>query len=144
MDTSWWPAVAAVVAVALVVLVAGGGVRAPRSGRGAGHGPGPPPRPRAGEIWWTAGGRCCVVLAVRGRTARIAPITGKFHDDRAGVIPLPPGLLGEVHGRPGYVEADRPVDLSVWDFRRRAGVLDPALWDEINGPGSGPGGGGGR
>ncbi|MCB5179621.1 hypothetical protein [Streptomyces antimicrobicus] len=140
MDTSWWPAAAAVVAVALVVLVAGGRAPGARAGRGAVHGPGPAPRPRAGEIWWTAGGHCCVVLGVRGRTARVAPITGKYHDDRPGVIPLPPGLLVEVHGRPGFVEADRPLVLSVWEFRRRAGVLDPAVWDEVRGLG----GGGGR
>ncbi|MBW5482276.1 type II toxin-antitoxin system PemK/MazF family toxin [Streptomyces bambusae] len=141
MDTSWWPAVAAVVAVALVVLFFGGRVlRSAPAGRGAVHGPGPPPRPRAGEIWWTAQDRPCVVLSVRGRVARVAPITGKYHDDRPGVIPLPPGVVGEVHGRPGFVEADRAQEVSVWEFRRRAGVLDPAVWDEVKGLG----GGGGR
>ncbi|MFD9728086.1 hypothetical protein [Streptomyces sp. NPDC059072] len=139
MDTSWWPAVAAVVAVALVVLVAGrrrpGG---PRRSAPA-HGSGPAPQPRSGELWRLVDGRTCLVLAaesVRGHRARVAWITGKYDDRRAGVIPLPPGTL-RAQGRASFLEADRPAEVSVWEFAERVGVLDPAIWDEIKGLGDG-------
>ncbi|MCY0944568.1 MULTISPECIES: hypothetical protein [Streptomyces] len=138
MDTSWWPGVAAVVAVALVVLVAGGRLGLPRRAPPA-QGTGTPPRPRAGELWRLADGRLCLVLSagpVRGHRARVAWITGKYDDRRAGVIPLPPGTVG-AQGRAGYLEADRPAEVSVWEFRDRAGVLDPAVWDEVKGLGGG-------
>ncbi|MER5931335.1 hypothetical protein [Streptomyces sp. NPDC002054] len=136
MDTSWWPAVAAVVAVALVVLVAGRRPAPPPPAR-VRHGPGPEPRPRPGEIWRLDDDLPCLVLSVRAHRARIARITTKYHDERPGVIPLPPGGEGDVHGRPGFLEADRPIEVSVWEFRRRVGELDPAVWDEVKGLGGG-------
>lgn len=140
MDTSWWPAVAAVVVLALVALVAGGRLWLPRRARPApAHGPGPPPRPRPGELWCLADGRFCLVLAVgqvRGHRARVAWISGKYDDRRAGVIPLPPGTVG-AQGRPSFLEADRPEEVSLWEFSRRVGMLDPAVWDEIKGLGGG-------
>uniref|UniRef100_A0AAU2JQ77 Type II toxin-antitoxin system PemK/MazF family toxin n=1 Tax=Streptomyces sp. NBC_00049 TaxID=2903617 RepID=A0AAU2JQ77_9ACTN len=138
MDTSWWPAVAAVVAVALVVLVAGGRLGLARRSPPA-HGSGPPPRPRSGELWSLADGRMCLVLAVesvRGHRARVAWITGKYDDRRAGVIPLPPGTVGS-QGRARFLEADRPAEVSLWEFRSRLGLLDPAVWDEVKGLGGG-------
>lgn len=131
MDTSWWPAVAAVVVVVLLVLI-------PRRARHAAqppHGPGPPPRPHAGELWTLADGRPCLVLGVRGHWARIARITGKYDDRRAGVIPLPPGVVG---ARGAFLEADRVTEVSVWEFARarRLGTVDPAVWDEVKGLGS--------
>lgn len=131
MDTSWWPAVAAVVVVVLLVLI-------PRRVRRAAdppHGPGPAPRPEAGQLWSMAEGRPCLVLGVRGHRARIAWITGKYDDRRAGVIPLPPGVVG---ARGGFLEADRVVEVSVWEFARarRLGTVDPAVWDEVKGLGS--------
>ncbi|WP_329385020.1 hypothetical protein OG625_24580 [Streptomyces sp. NBC_01351] len=138
MDTSWWPAVAAVVAVALLVLVAGRRLGLPRRSPPA-HGPGPPPRPRSGELWGLTDGRTCLVLAVesvRGHRARVAWITGKYDDRRAGVIPLPPGTVG-AQGRVSFLEADRPEEVSLWEFRGRVGVLDPAIWDEVKGLGGG-------
>ncbi|QES54871.1 hypothetical protein DEJ51_12120 [Streptomyces venezuelae] len=136
MDTSWWPAVAAVVAVALLVLVAGGRFGPPRRMPPA-HGAGPPPQPRVGELWSLADGRTCLVLAVgsvRGHRARVAWITGKYDDRRAGVIPLPPGTVG-AQGRAGFLEADRPAEVSLWEFRTRLGMLDPTVWDEVKGLG---------
>ncbi|MFG2984729.1 hypothetical protein ACGFYQ_26330 [Streptomyces sp. NPDC048258] len=138
MDTSWWPAVAAVVAVALVVLVAGKRLGLPRRAPAA-HGAGPPPRPRPGELWSLVDGRLCLVLAVaqiRGHRARVAWITGKYDDRRAGVIPLPPGTVG-AQGRASFLEADRPAEVSLWELRGRVGVLDPAVWDEVKGLGGG-------
>ncbi|CAM5629268.1 hypothetical protein [Streptomyces avidinii] len=82
-------------------------------------------------------GRTCLVLAVRsvrGHRARVAWITGKYDDRRAGVIPLPPGTVG-AQGRAGFLEADRPAEVSLWEFRTRLGMLDPAVWDEIKGLG---------
>ncbi|MFB6809905.1 hypothetical protein [Streptomyces sp. NPDC056387] len=139
MDTSWWPAAAAVVAVVLVVLVAG---RRPAAARRAApqHGPGAAPQPQAGEMWSLADGRLCLVLAVasvRAHRARVAWITGKYDDRRAGVIPLPPGTVGAQGGRTGFLEADRPAEVSVWELERRLGVLDPAVWDEARGLGGG-------
>ncbi|MFE2877094.1 hypothetical protein ACFXG6_08635 [Streptomyces roseus] len=138
MDTSWWPAAAAVVAVALVVLIAGR--RPGRAARaGPSHGSGAAPQPRAGELWSLADGRLCLVLAVasvRTHRARVAWITGKYDDRRAGVIPLPPGTVG-AQGRAGFLEADRPAEVSVWEFAGRLGVLDPAVWDEVKGLGDG-------
>ncbi|MFE9634807.1 hypothetical protein [Streptomyces sp. NPDC006463] len=138
MDTSWWPAVAAVVAVALVMLLAGARLGLPRRAPPA-HGPGPPPMPRPGELWSLTDGRVCLVLAVaqvRGHRARVAWITGKYDDRRAGVVPLPPGTVG-AQGRASFLEADRPAEVSLWEFRGRLGMLDPAVWDEIKGLGGG-------
>ncbi|WP_328925919.1 hypothetical protein OG429_15550 [Streptomyces sp. NBC_00190] len=138
MDTSWWPAVAAVVAVALVMLLAGARLGLPRRAPAA-HGPGAPPVPRPSELWSLTDGRVCLVLAVaqvRGHRARVAWITGKYDDRRAGVVPLPPGTVG-AQGRASFLEADRPAEVSLWEFRGRLGVLDPAVWDEIKGLGGG-------
>ncbi|MFF8268807.1 hypothetical protein ACF059_15595 [Streptomyces sp. NPDC016562] len=142
MDTSWWPALAAAVAVALVVLASGARRGLPRRAPPQ-QGAGPPPRPRAGELWALADGRTCLVLAVgagaggvRAHRARVAWITGKYDDRRAGVIPLPPGTVG-AQGRTSFLEADRPVEVSLWEFRARVGMLDPAVWDEVKGLGGG-------
>ncbi|MEU3721854.1 hypothetical protein [Streptomyces sp. NPDC031705] len=136
MDTSWWPAVLAAVAVAVVVLL-------PRRGTAVAaapppHGLGPPPRVRPGELWCVADGRTCLVLAVRAHRerARVAWITGKYDDRRAGVIPLPPGVVA-AHGRGAFLEADRPEEVSLWEFRTLLGTLDPVWWDEAKGLGGG-------
>ncbi|GAA0284498.1 hypothetical protein GCM10010302_23300 [Streptomyces polychromogenes] len=140
MDTSWWYAVVAAVAVIVVVLLP----RHARSRAGAPpsppHGLGPPPRVRPGELWSLADGRPCLVLSARPQreSARVAWIVGKYDDRRPGVIPLPPGMVG-VRGRGGFLEADRPEEISVWEFRRMLGTLDPVLWDEAKGLGGGAG-----
>ncbi|AQT72681.1 hypothetical protein [Streptomyces sp. fd1-xmd] len=138
MDTSWWPAVAAVVALALVMLIARGRLGVPRRPPPA-HGAGRPPHPQPAELWTLADGRTCLVLGVgpaREHRARVAWITAKYDDRRAGVIPLPPGTVG-AQGRASFLEADRPDEVSLWEFRVRLGVLDPALWDEVKGLGGG-------
>ncbi|MCS0602482.1 type II toxin-antitoxin system PemK/MazF family toxin [Streptomyces sp. LP11] len=147
MDTSWWLALAAVVLLALVAtLVDGWG----RSRRPAGRRLRPPGRPGTrgartgrpapGDIWWAnvpyedrpdAKDRPCLVLAVRGDRATVAKITSKFHDERAGVIPLPPGAVGDARGRPSFLETDELRVVPVGDFRRRVGVVDPVLWDQV-------------
>ncbi|GAA2255370.1 hypothetical protein GCM10010145_24430 [Streptomyces ruber] len=156
MDTSWWPALAAVVLLGLVAtLVDGWGRRGRRPARRTRPAPWPGrpegagravrrPRPRPAEIWWTRvphgdgpdgspGGddRPCLVLSVRGDRARIARISTKFREERAGVIPLPPGSVGEARGRTSFLETDEPRDVPVQDFRRRVGVADPLVWDQV-------------
>ncbi|MFF0560235.1 type II toxin-antitoxin system PemK/MazF family toxin [Streptomyces sp. NPDC004266] len=165
MDTSWWPALVAVVVIALAVALAwgsprtrsGGGrkssSRRPRegpTGRPAGR-TRPPARPvprgrlperlpRAGEIWWAdvpyedgpgSKDRPCLVLALRGDSALVAKITSKYHDERPGVIALPPGSVGDAQGRPSFLETDELRDVPVWEFRRRAGEADPVVWDQV-------------
>ncbi|MET8689089.1 type II toxin-antitoxin system PemK/MazF family toxin [Streptomyces sp. NPDC004732] len=148
MDTSWWLALAAVVVLALVVTLVDGWGRGPRKRSSRPPGRTRPPRgsrrrlptPRPAEIWWARvpyedgpGGkdRPCLVIAVRGESALVAKITSKYHDERAGVIPLPPGAVGDAEGRASFLETDELRDVPVWDFRRRAGVMDPVLWDQV-------------
>ncbi|MFJ5993567.1 type II toxin-antitoxin system PemK/MazF family toxin [Streptomyces sp. NPDC092370] len=161
MDTSWWLALAAVVLLALVAtLVDGWGRgRRPSAQRGGAAAPvlAPEGRPQPAEIWWAevpyedeaesegaargASGRVvgdgrakdrpCLVLAVRGERATVAKITTRFRDERAGVIPLPPGSAGDAQGRASFLETDELREVPVWGFRRRVGVVDPALWDQV-------------
>ncbi|MGW7041707.1 type II toxin-antitoxin system PemK/MazF family toxin [Streptomyces avermitilis] len=143
MDTSWWLALAAVVLLALVAtLVDGWGRRGRRpSGRTRPPGrPSAPGRPQPAEIWWAnvpyeegpgVKDRPCLVLAVRGGRATVAKITSKYHDERAGVIPLPPGAVGDAHGRASFLETDELRDVPLREFRRRVGVVDPVLWDQV-------------
>ncbi len=147
MDTSWWLALAAVVLLALVATLVDGWGRRGRRPSGRTRPPGRPagrkrgaPRPRPAEIWWAnvpyedapgAKDRPCLVLVVRGDRAVVAKITSKYHDERAGVIPLPPGAVGDAHGRPSFLETDELRDVPVWEFRRKVGVMDPVLWDQV-------------
>ncbi|MFI1714024.1 type II toxin-antitoxin system PemK/MazF family toxin [Streptomyces litmocidini] len=156
MDTSWWPALVAVVVIALVVVLADGrkrSTRRPSSRRPAGRprpprGPAGPRRaparpgraPRAAEIWWAdvpfedgpgSKDRPCLVLVVRGDSALVAKITSKYHDERPGVIALPPGAVGDAQGRPSFLETDELREVPVGDFRRRVGKADPAVWDQV-------------
>ncbi|MFD9908983.1 type II toxin-antitoxin system PemK/MazF family toxin [Streptomyces sp. NPDC059063] len=137
MDTSWWLALAAVVVLALVVTLVDGWGRGARGARRrvrrsrGGGGPG------VAEIWWArdpdpgGGERPFLVLAVRGDVVRVARIATKYHDERGGVVPLPPGAVGDVRGRASFVEPDVVRELGVGDFRRRVGVVDPVLWDQV-------------
>ncbi|MER5306201.1 type II toxin-antitoxin system PemK/MazF family toxin [Streptomyces sp. NPDC002773] len=167
MDTSWWPALVAVVVIALVVALADGWRRSPRRpssgrrppGRERGRGrapertrpPGRPARPGkaparpgrlpvAAEIWWAevpfedgpgSKDRPCLVLSVRGDCALVAKITSKYHDERPGVIALPPGAVGDAQGRPSFLETDELREVPVAGFRRRAGMADPVVWDQV-------------
>ncbi|MFF0743171.1 type II toxin-antitoxin system PemK/MazF family toxin [Streptomyces sp. NPDC004111] len=160
MDTSWWLALLAVVAIALVAALADGWGRGqrrrgPRGRTGTGERTRPPGRPspprrrpgklpkrlpQAGEIWWAdvpfedgpgSKDRPCLVLSVRGENAVVAKITSKWQHDRAGVIALPPGSVGDAQGRPSFLETDELRDVPVWDFRRRVGTADPTVWDQV-------------
>ncbi|MEW2618710.1 type II toxin-antitoxin system PemK/MazF family toxin [Streptomyces sp. NPDC048106] len=149
MDTSWWLALAAVVLLALVATGIDGWGRGRRPG---GRRLRPPGRagaraarargrhPAPGDIWWASvpyedradvKDRPCLVLAVRGDRATVAKITSKYHDERAGVIPLPPGAVGDARGRPSFLRTDELREVPLGDFRRRVGVVDPVLWDQV-------------
>ncbi|MEW1903079.1 type II toxin-antitoxin system PemK/MazF family toxin [Streptomyces sp. NPDC086147] len=151
MDTSWWPALVGVVVLALVVALVDGRKRSPRrpSSRRPPGRTRPPARPaeprggrgpKAGEIWWAdvpfedgpgSKDRPCLVLAVRGSGALVAKITSRHHEERPGVIALPPGTVGDARGRPSFLETDELRNVPVADFRRRVGETDPALWDRV-------------
>ncbi|MDO0914583.1 type II toxin-antitoxin system PemK/MazF family toxin [Streptomyces sp. DT2A-34] len=75
--------------------------------------------------------RPCLVLAVRGQRVTVAKITSKYHGERGGVIPLPPGSVGDTRGRASYLETGELRDVPVRDFRRRVGVMDPVVWDQV-------------
>ncbi|MEU8886869.1 type II toxin-antitoxin system PemK/MazF family toxin [Streptomyces sp. NPDC048442] len=158
MDTSWWLALLGVVVLALVAALTDGwgrGQRAKRQRQRPGGRTRPPGRPtgprrkpgrlpartpRAGEIWWAevpyedgpgSKDRPCLVLSVQGENALVAKITSKWQHDRAGVIALPPGSVGDAQGRPSFLETDELRDVALWDFRRRVGVADPTVWDQV-------------
>jgi mRNA-degrading endonuclease toxin of MazEF toxin-antitoxin module len=151
MDTTWWPAVAAVVVLALIATVAdgwgrssrrpGGRVRPPGRAAGpVGPGRGKKGRPRPGEIWWAvvpyedgpgSKDRPCLVLSVRGGTALVAKITTRHHEERPGVLSLPPGTVGDARGRRSFLETDELRDVGVGQFRRRVGAVDGAVWDRV-------------
>ncbi|GAA2577247.1 type II toxin-antitoxin system PemK/MazF family toxin [Streptomyces violaceus] len=142
MDTSWWLALAAVVLLALIAtLVDGWGRRSSaRRVQPAAPATAVAGLPQPAEIWWAdvpyedetrTKDRPCLVLAVRGERATVAKITTRFRDERNGVIPLPPGSVGDARGRASFLETDELREVPVWGFRRRVGVVDPALWDRV-------------
>ncbi|MFF7769573.1 type II toxin-antitoxin system PemK/MazF family toxin [Streptomyces massasporeus] len=144
MDTSWWLALAAVVLLALIATLVDGWGRGRRSAsrrvRTAAPAATLEGRPQPAEIWWAdvpyedearTKDRPCLVLAVRGERATVAKITTRFRDERSGVIPLPPGSVGDTQGRASFLETDELREVPVWGFRRRVGVVDPALWDQV-------------
>ncbi|MEN3584794.1 type II toxin-antitoxin system PemK/MazF family toxin [Streptomyces sp. ZYX-F-203] len=149
MDTSWWLAGAAVVVLAVVAALVDGWGRAPRPRRRRPGGPAGPPgrptgpaprRPRPAEIWWAAvpyeegsgsKDRPCLVLSVGRERALVAKITSRRREGRPGVIPLPPGVVGEGGGLAGFLETDELREVPVPAFRRRVGEVDPVLWDRV-------------
>ncbi|MFF9285951.1 type II toxin-antitoxin system PemK/MazF family toxin [Streptomyces griseosporeus] len=142
MDTSWWLALVAVVLLALVAVLVDGWGRAPRPPGGGrrSRGGGTGARPEPAEIWWAGvpfedgpgwKDRPCLVLSVRGGRAVVAKISTKNHHERAGVIPLPPGAVGDARGRASFLQTDELREVPVGDFRRRVGVVDPVLWDQV-------------
>lgn len=145
MDTSWWLALAAVVLLALVASLVDGWGRGSRPRSSRTRPPGRPAgrksaRPAPAEIWWArvpfedgpgAKDRPCLVLAVRGQQVTVAKITSKYRDERYGVIPLPPGAVGDTRGRASFLETGELRHVPVWEFRRRVGVMDPVVWDQV-------------
>ncbi|MFF9507828.1 type II toxin-antitoxin system PemK/MazF family toxin [Streptomyces sp. NPDC014724] len=119
----------------------GGRMRPPA---GPGRGAGPERGPRPGEIWWAevpyedgpgVKDRPCLVLSVRGGSARVAKITSKHHQERPGVIALPAGTVGDARARASFLETDELREVAVRGFRRRVGVVDPGVWERVRGLG---------
>ncbi|MER6011681.1 type II toxin-antitoxin system PemK/MazF family toxin [Streptomyces bluensis] len=151
MDTSWWLALVAVVLLALVATLVDGWGRRGRGGRRTSdrsQSQSQPPsrsqpqsRPGPAEVWWVrvpqgdgpgVGDRPCLVLAVRGERVVVVKITTRYRDgERAGVIPLPPGVVGDARGRAGFLETGELREVPVGDFRRRVGVVDPLVWEQV-------------
>ncbi|MFJ9443888.1 type II toxin-antitoxin system PemK/MazF family toxin [Kitasatospora sp. NPDC101235] len=127
-----------------VALLAAAAAALVRRTRPAPHPAGPTrPRPRTGvgpepqEIWWAqvpfedgpgSKDRPCLVLRVHGRTATVAKITSKHHAERPGVLPLPPGSVGDRQGRTSWLETDELREVPLSAFRRRAGTVDRQVW----------------
>ncbi|WP_406257674.1 type II toxin-antitoxin system PemK/MazF family toxin [Streptomyces nigra] len=139
MDMSWWPALGAVVLLALVAALVDGWARGRRPRR-VRTGRATEPLPEPAEIWWAnvpyedrpgAKDRPCLVLAVRGQRVTVAKITSRNRAGRGGVIALPPGSVGDAGGRASYLETGELRVVPVRDFRRRVGVMDPAVWDQV-------------
>ncbi|MFJ2189542.1 type II toxin-antitoxin system PemK/MazF family toxin [Kitasatospora sp. NPDC087861] len=138
--TGIWVALAAAGVVLLAFVVSA----LVRRGRPAPAPSAPRPRPAKGrpapapqEIWWAevpfedgpgAKDRPCLVLRVHGRTATVAKITSKHHADRPGVLPLPPGSVGDRQGRTSWLETDELREVPLSAFRRRAGAVDGQIW----------------
>jgi mRNA-degrading endonuclease toxin of MazEF toxin-antitoxin module len=138
-----------VLGVGAAVLVAGAGAWAAlrrRSARPteqerpsrAGRAPSRLPEPR--EIWWArvpfedgpgAKDRPCLVLRRGARTATVLKITSKHHAERPGVLPLPPGTVGDREHRASWLETDEPREVALADFRRRVGAVQPQLWARV-------------
>lgn len=160
MNMLWWLVLVAVVLLALIAALVDGWGRGHRprvrsapteAGTVTDRRDG---QPRPAEIWWAevpyedvprpedgavSGGtapenskdRPCLVLAVRGERATVAKITTRFREGRAGVIPLPEGSVGDARGRASFLETDELREVPVREFRRRVGVVDPAVWDRV-------------
>ncbi|MEU5975116.1 type II toxin-antitoxin system PemK/MazF family toxin [Streptomyces sp. NPDC047315] len=150
MNSSWWFVLGGLVVVlALVVAVVDARGRAPARRPARGRPPVRPPgrpvprlpaRPKPGDIWWAdvpyedgpgSKDRPCLVLSVRAGRARVAKITTRGDGLRPGVIPLPPGTVGDAQDRPSFLETDEVRVVRLAAFRRRAGVLPRALWPRV-------------
>ena len=111
---------------------------APATGGARQAPPGRLPEPR--EIWWArvpfedgAGGkdRPCLVLYRGAHTATVLKITSKHHTELPGVIPLPPGTVGDRAHRASWLETEESREVPFADFRRRVGAVDPQLWTRV-------------
>jgi mRNA-degrading endonuclease toxin of MazEF toxin-antitoxin module len=142
MSAHMWIAVAAVALLALVATLVEGRARQrrPRKPSSRPSETSATAAPRRGEIWWAevpfedqhgSKDRPCLVVSVRGRTARVAKITSRHHGELPGVVPLPAGTVDDAEGRQSYLETHelRRVPLSA--FRRRAGALDPHRMESL-------------
>lgn len=135
MDTGWWLALGAVVALALVTALVDGGARLGRRRRRGGV-PLPHRGPRPGEIWWTRTPLLVLVLAVRLEDARVARV-GAVRPGDPGLqgatakLPLPPGTVADAPGRVSTLLTDSVTRVPLAQFEHRAGELDPDTWERV-------------
>ncbi len=135
MSSTMWIAVLAVAALGLVAALVDGRARSGRvpdrrGGRPAGPGRGRVPK--RGEVWWAdvpfedgpgSKDRPCLVLSVRERTARVAKITSRPHEELPGVVLLPADAVDGAEGRRSYLQSGELRDVPLPAFRRPAGTL---------------------
>ncbi len=140
MDTWWWLALGAVVALSLVTaLVDGGGRLArPLEGRRRRRGvPLPDRGPRPGEIWWTRAPLLVLVLDVRMDCARVARISAERPGDvrpqeaPATKLALPPGTVADAPGKVSTLLTDAAWEVELTEFGQRAGEIDPDTWAQV-------------
>jgi len=115
----------------------------PSSGRPSGRSEGstaPARLPEPREIWWArvpfedgagAKDRPCLVLRRGSRTATVLKITSKHHAELPGVLPLPPGTVGDQAHRASWLETEESREVPFGDFRRRVGTVDQQLWTRV-------------
>jgi hypothetical protein len=134
VDTWWWLALGAVVALSLIAALVDGGARLGPRRRGV---PLPDRGPRPGEIWWTREPLLVLVLTVRTDRARVVRVTAERPGGAGpqgpgrGRLPLPPGTVAETPGRVSSLLTDAVLDVALRDFRHRAGRLGQDTWDQV-------------
>ena len=112
--------------------------RGPSGGSSRGGAPSRLPEPR--EIWWAevpfedgpgSKDRPCLVLHRGAHSATVLKITSKHHTERPGILPLPPGTVGDRDKRASWLETDESREVPLADFRRRVGAVDGGLWSRV-------------
>lgn len=148
MDTWWWLALGAVVALSLVAALVDGGARLGRPffarlrGRGARvrDVPLPDRGPRPGEIWWTREPLMVLVLAVRIDSARVARVSAerpyregeyRLPESSGAKLALPPGTVADAPGRVTALRTDETWDVALPEFGKRAGEVDQDTWVQV-------------
>jgi mRNA-degrading endonuclease toxin of MazEF toxin-antitoxin module len=144
MSSAMWLAVVAVMVLGLIAALVDGRARSRRvPGRRARRAAetGRERVPRRGEVWWAdvpyedgdgSKDRPCLVLSVRGQTARVAKITSRQHEELPGVVPLPAGAVDDAAGRQSYLQSDELREVALNAFRRHAGTVDSRFMKGLN------------
>lgn len=147
MDTWWWLALGAVVALSLVAALIDGGARLGRpllplrgDRRRRPDVPLPDRGPRPGEIWWTREPLLVLVLAVRIDGARVARISAerpyrkgeyRLAESSEAKLALPPGTVADAPGRVTALCTDAAWDMPLSAFGKRAGAVDQETWTQV-------------
>ncbi|OEU87599.1 hypothetical protein DB35_27520 [Streptomyces abyssalis] len=149
MDTWWWLALGAVVALSLVAALVDGGARLGRpflrflrlrGGDRRPSAPLPDRGPRPGEIWWTREPLMVLVLAVRIGSARVARVSAerpyregeyRLREPSGAKLALPPGTVADAPGRVTALCTDEAWDVALSEFRKRAGEVDQDTWVQV-------------
>ncbi|WP_314175490.1 type II toxin-antitoxin system PemK/MazF family toxin [Streptomyces winkii] len=147
MDTWWWLALGAVVALSLVAALVDGGARLGRPFSRSGSRrrprrdvPLPDRGPRPGEIWWTREPLLVLVLAVRIDRARVARVSAerpyregeyRLPESSRTRLALPPGTVADAPGRVTALCTDEAWDVALGEFGQRAGEIDQDTWAQV-------------